>query len=240
MTPEQKKQRIATVVKWAIGLVAAAVISPVIFFAVKGIVGLALALVLGVAFINFAPVVAMKFANWKLKGIKHEAMANPVETMQNVFLEKTEALAAFLQRIEEFATQVSNFSDKLDGFKAQFPAEAPKFQSTLDGMQRLLQVRRQKYGDSKMMLSRFSHEIAKADAIWKMGLAAQAMTRAAGMTEDDFMQRLKTETAIDSVQTQLNRAMAELETSLLEETPVAALEDLTVVSVIPQMKERVS
>lgn len=222
MDIETRKRRIATGVKWGLGLVAAAILGPLAYLAIKGIVGLAVALLLGAAVINFAPVVGMKFANWKLKAIKGEAMRSPIETMQNVFLEKEEALAAFLKRIEDFATEVANFTDKLDSFKAQFPGEAHKFQSTLDGMTRLLEVRRHKYAESQTRLQAFSGEIKKADAIWKMGLAAQAMTRAAGMTEDDFLQRLKTETAIDSVQSQLNRAMAELESSLLEEAPMLA------------------
>jgi len=221
MNIEARKEKIATAVKWGLGLLAALVVSPIIFMVVKGLVGLAVAGVVGLALINFAPVVAMKFANWKLKAIKGEAARNPVETMQNVYQEKEAALAAFLRRIEDFAAEVANFADKLDGFKSEFPADAGKFEATLASMKRLLGVRRQRYTESKAMLASFAGEIRKAEAIWKMGLAAQAMTRAAGMTEDDFMQRLKAETAIDAVQSSLNRAMAELETSLMDEAPDA-------------------
>jgi hypothetical protein len=50
-----------------------------------------------------------------------------------------------------------------------------------------------------------------------MGQAAAAMTSAAGMTEDDFLQKISTETALDSVQKSMNRAFADLEVSLLED-----------------------
>lgn len=234
---ELKKRRLSTGVKWGLGLAAALIISPVIFMIVKGLVGLAIAGVVGLAIINFAPVLSMKFANWKLKGIKAEAARNPVETMQHVYMEKESSLAAFLDGIEEFATEVNNFEDELATFKRQFPNEAPKFDKTFDAMQTLLKRRRQRYSEAKNALYQFSAEINKADAIWKMGLAAQKLTKAAGQTDDDFMQRIKTETAIDSVQSSLNRAMAELETSLLEETPAIGYSSADVIELpVPAKK----
>lgn len=218
MNIEIRKEKIATRTKWALAL-AALVVSPVILMIVKGLIGLAVAGAIGLGIISFAPVVAMKFANWKLKAIKHEAATNPIETMQNVWREKESALRAFYGRVEDFATEVRNFGDKLVGFKAEFPGEAAKFEATLRAMEALLQRRRARLSEARAELQRFDREINKADAIWKMGQAAAAMTKAAGMTEDDFMQRIKTETAIDAVQSNLNRALAQLETSLAEEAP---------------------
>jgi hypothetical protein len=220
-TLDIKKLRLSTGVKWALGLAAALLIAPVIFLVVKGLVGLALAAAVGLAIINFAPVLSMNFANWKLKAVKYAASVSPVETLQNVWNEKDQALKASLATITDFAAQVAGFDDKLDGFRAEFPGESAKFEATLRAMQALLAKRKQRYQESRDKLAEFAGEIRKADAIWKMGLAAQAMTRAAGMTEDDFMQRIKTETAYDSVQESLNRAMAELDASLLEEAPLA-------------------
>lgn len=234
-----RKEKLATYGKWGLGLLAALVISPVIFLIVKGIIGLIVAAVLGLAAVNFAPVLAQKFANWKLKAVKYEATRNPVETLQNVYREKVDALAQFLQRIREFETQVRNFSDKVDGFKIQFPAEAPKYVETLTAMQRLLALRKQRYKESQEVLAQFEGEIRKADAIWKMSLAAQELTKAAGMTDDDFMQKVRAETSFDAVQTSLNRAFAELETSLLEETPALTNNPSPVIDVqAVEIKER--
>lgn len=218
LTVEQRKARLATAAKWGAGLVGAAIVAPVVFLAIQGLVGLIVAGVLGLAIINFAPVLSMKFANWKIKSIKAEATRNPVETMQHVFMEKGAAVAAFAQRVEDFATEVRNFGDKLDGFRAQFPAEAPKFEETHGQMKKLLDLRKRRLKEARDELGRFEGEIRKADAIWKMSLAASSMHRAAGMTEDSIIQRIKTETAVDSVQSSLNRALSQLETSLSEET----------------------
>lgn len=233
-----RKQSLANKVKWGIAAAAALLISPVIFMIVKGLVGLAVAGVIGMAIISFAPVVSMKLANWKLKAIKAEAAANPVETMQNVYREKSQALDAFVQRIEDFATEVGNFGDKLSGFKVEFPGEAPKFQATMTAMQELLKRRRMRLYEARQELEAFAGEIRKADAIWKMGLAAASMHKAAGMTEDDFMQRIKTETAIDSVQSNLNRALAQLETSLAEDMPALEHNPSPVIDVMARRVDR--
>lgn len=214
-----RKQKLASKVKIGLAALAALLVSPVIFLIIKGLVGLAIAAVVGLGIISFAPVVAMKFANWKLKAIKAEAAANPVETMQNVYSEKEQAVNGYAQRIEDFATEVMNFESKLAGFRTEFPAEAPRFDATHRAMLKLLELRRARLVEARGELKRFAGEIRKADAIWKMGQAAQSMTKAAGMTEDDFMQRIKTETAIESVQANLNRAFAQLESALAEETP---------------------
>jgi hypothetical protein len=122
-----KKERIALIGRWALALIAAAIISPVVFFAIKGLVGIIISLVLGLTIVNFSPWLSMKFANWKLKAIKSEAARNPVETLQNVYGQKQEQRKQFKQQITNFRTKVSGFSDKVEGFKAQFPQDAQKF-----------------------------------------------------------------------------------------------------------------
>lgn len=215
-----KGSKTATGLKWGLGLTAAVVISPVIFMAVSGLVGLAVAGLVGLTIINAAPYVSMKLANWKLKGIKHEASVNPVETLQNAYSEQSEALDRFRSSISEFRMEVSNFSSQIEVFASQFPQDAEKFKAQLATMHRLLKMREERYLEAATELRKFSAEIKRAEAIWKMGQAAQRLNKAAGFSEDDFMARIKTETALDSVQSSMNRAFADLETSLLDESPV--------------------
>lgn len=214
------KEAKTTALKWGLGVAAAIAVAPFIFLAVKGLVGLGIALVVGLVLINGAPVLSMKLANWKLKGIKHEATVNPVETLQHAYRERGEALQRFKQSITDFRTEVANFESQVEGFAAQFPADAPKFAGQALQMNRLLDLRENRYRAARDELAQFQSEIDRADAIWKMSQAAQRLNKAAGLSNDDFMARIKTETAIDSVQSSLNRAFAELETSLLDEAPL--------------------
>lgn len=214
-----KGSKLATGLKWGLGLGAAVLVAPVVFLAVKGIVGLAAAAVVGLVLINGAPVLAMTLANWKLKGIKYAATSNPVETLQNAYREQDAALDRFRQSITDFRAEVANFSTQVDGFAAQFPQDASKFSAQLEAMNRLLKVRESRYQTARGELQKFAGEIKRAEAIWKMGQAAQRLNKAAGFSDDDFLARIKTETALDSVQSSMNKAFAELETSLMDETP---------------------
>lgn len=238
MASDVTKQRIATGLKWGVGFVAAVLVSPFVFMAVQGIVGLAVAIGLGVVIINMAPWFSMKVTNLKLKAIKMEAMTNPIETMQAVYLEQQKGQVEFLKTIESFAGKILNFTDRMITFKSKYPEESAKFQATLTAMNDLLAHKRKKYREAAAELASFAQEITKGNAIWEMSIAAQEMTDAAGMTEKDFMQKLKVETSIYAVQDRLNRAMAALETAVLQELPTnhaemantLAIEDKSLVS----------
>lgn len=214
----KKRQQYATFVKWGLVLLAIA-LAPFIMWAVKNLAIAAAAGAVGLAIVNFAPAVAMKFANWKLKAIKAEATKNPIETLQNVFRARTADKNAFRERITAFRSEVSGFADKVDLFKTQFPKDAERYVRQLEGMRNLLKRREQKYLQVKAELEQFELEIQRADAIWKMSLAAQAMNEAAGMESEDVYAKIKTETAIESVQQSLNLAFSEMETDLLESQP---------------------
>lgn len=215
---DQRKTRLASIAKWGVGFAGAILIAPFVFLAVQGIVGLVAATFLGLAIVHGAPVMSMKFANWKLKAVKAEAARNPVETMQVVLQEKRVAVGIFGKRVEDYATEVKNFESRLAGFKRDFPGESPKFEETLSTMKRGLEHQNRQLGNAHSELNRYSDEIRKVGAIWQMSQAANKLHRAAGMTEDSFMQKIKTETAIDAVESDLNRALAQLETSLAQDT----------------------
>lgn len=216
LTIEQRRERIK---KWGtIGLIAAAglIVSPIIFMAIQGLIGLAIAAVVGLTIVTFAPVVAMKFANWKLRSIKAEAMKNPIETLQNIYNEKRGALTTFKQNIESFTAQVGKYESELDQFKAKFPAKADVFEEQLTKMKQLLRVRVESYKNAKAELQLFDKKIEEADAMWKMSQSALALNKAAGMDIGDEFEKIKVETSLDSVELSMNNAFAQLETALMD------------------------
>jgi hypothetical protein len=159
----------------------------------------------------------MRFANWKLKAIKAEAARNPVETLQGVYAERMAKKREFKQQITNFRSKVDGFADKVAGFREQFPKDAPKFEQQLGTMHALLSRRELKYKAVKAELEKFDLVIQRADALWKMGLAAAEMNAAAGAFDgDQMMQRIKTETALESVTDSVNLAFSELESDLME------------------------
>jgi hypothetical protein len=213
----EKRKRLT---KWAqFGLLfVALVVAPIVYTVIKGLIGLAIAGVIGLAIVTFAPALSMKFANWKLKAIKAEASKNPVETLQNVYNERIRQKQVIKEKIGAFRTKVMGFADKVEGFKERFPADAEKFEQQLEKMRKLLSRREQKYIKIGKDLEMFAGVIERADAIWQMGLAAAEMNEAAGEFDgEQVYERIKVETALDSVQETMNMAFSEMESDLLED-----------------------
>lgn len=213
-----RKLRLSTGLKWALGLVGAVVISPVVFLAVKGLVGLALAAVVGVTIIQFAPVVSLKLANWKLRALTAEVEANPIETMQNLYIEKSKELAAADQNIIDFETEIGNFDDEVRGFKKEYPDEAPRYQQISDAMHTGLTEMKSEQEFARDRLEDFQARIRKAQAIYKMSLAASRVTAFSKSAEARVFQDIKEQIAFDSVRTELNRSFASLSNALSKRT----------------------
>lgn len=212
-----KRNRIQNIAKLGGVGVVGFFVAPFIFIAIKGVIGLAVAFAVSGTIIQFVPYVARLIANWRLKAIKYEASKNPIETLQNDYAAKRQALMEFKQSIINFAGECNTFSDKLDGFKRQYPDQVPKFQTQYDNMRALLETRKVKYNAAKTKLEQYDQEIQKANAIWDMAQAAAKMSRASGDDTEDFLQKISRETALDSIQQSMGQAFGELEISLEDE-----------------------
>lgn len=224
---ETRRKRWEFVTKTILLLILGCVVAPFIFMAIKGMLGIVLGFSIAAGLNFFSPLIAMKVANWRIKMIKAEAAKNPIETLQLDYADKMGQLMKFKESIEKFGAACMTFKDKLDGFKTKFPDDADKFDDQLDKMQQLLALRKGKYKDATQSLKQYDNEIDRARAIWDMGQEAAKMNAAAGMTEEDFLSKIKVETALDSVTTSMNTAFSELETSLEAEKDEKGMLKLT-------------
>lgn len=221
LTTEQRKARIAAWAKWGMGLAGAVLIAPFVYLAVKGLVGLALASVLGLAIVHGAPVLSMKFANWKLKGLKQEARQNPIETRQNIAMQARARITDAEQELTNFATEVRNFADQVKTLRSSQPDDAADFDEQLRGLQRLLELKRQRLAEAKRNADDFEAATARAANKWKVAQAAIRMQKLSGSVADDEMNKLLAAESLDSVQSSMNRALAELDLALAMEAPPA-------------------
>lgn len=205
-----------------VGLIAlvALVVSPIIFMVIQGIVGLAVASVLGLVVVNLAPVVSMKVANWKVKGIVAEAKENPIETMVNLLSAKKKAYSEFRVSVENAVTAREDFAIKCRNFSKQYPERAEEFTKQLDNMTKLVEQKKRALSEAKEMLEAGDLKLKEMRAYWDMSMAAQAANKATGMDTGDMYDQLKADTAVDAVFESMNRAFAQLEVaSMLESLP---------------------
>ncbi len=214
MSPEQKRDRLSTIVKWIIAILATALISPIIFLSIKGMVGLAIAFVVGQVVIQLAPVASLKLANWKMKLLIAEVKANPIETMKNLWVEKDAELKAADERIVDFETEVGAFADHVTDFSQQYPEESEQYKLLLEKMRSSLEGMKTEQSNARGELKAFKEKITRAEAIYSMSLAAQNVVKLSGSAEAAVFAEIKEKVAFDSVRNQLNRAFANLNLAL--------------------------
>lgn len=214
---ELKRKKFSRIVSIAIGAIAIAILAPAIMLLVKGIIGIAIAGTVALLIVNGAPVISMKLANWKVKAIVAEAKENPIETMVNIQQDRANKLVEAKKSIGDLQAAVMNFSDKVVGFKKQWPNEAAAFDMAVSNANRVLAKWKNDYSIAKAALEQYGLEIEKCKAINEMALEMAKLNKMAQVDSDQLMEKLKSDTAIDEVSKRMNSAMAQLETSLLEE-----------------------
>jgi hypothetical protein len=200
--------------KWlTIGLIALAglIVSPIIFLAIKGLIGLAIAAVTGLAIVTFTPWISMKFANWKVKAIAHEAAQNPIETLTNLLMAKRQAWNEFKENVETAVAARATFKTKTEEFARRYPSRAPEFQAQLQNMTDLVERKKSALMEAKKSIELGEHKLEEMKAYWEMSQIAQAANAAAGMDTGDLYEKLKADTACDAVFESVNKAFAELE-----------------------------
>lgn len=210
----------ANLVKWGVGIGAVILFGFIGAFLVQGLVSGIFLLLLILGITEFGPVLGMKFKNAKIAAIKAEARKTPVETLQVQYQEKEQRLNVTKEKIFKFATKVKNYEMQVKDFVVRFPSDAMMFQDTLAAMQALLDRRRTKWQESRKNLEDFGSVIVKADAFWQMALATAEIKEAAGQMEDNFIERLKKETALSSVQEALASSLADLDQMMMEEIDI--------------------
>lgn len=229
---DPRKMKIATGLKWALGLLGALIIAPVIFLIVKGLVGLALAAIVGLAVVNFMPVLSMKMANWKWKLIVAEAQKNPIETMYEELADDRNARAESDQEITAYETEINNIESNMTSLTTDLQPE------DIETFRREIAAMREDLALMQIDLTQFDAEILKKDvevrrskAIWQMNMVIDSAnkrynTRLAEAT----MKKIKTQTAIDAVsrssaaaRAQLNQRIRNRKAGTMPTATVAAL-----------------
>lgn len=245
MTDAEKKAQFAKFAKYGVIGLFCAIIAPVAWMAVTGIAGMMVAVGMIAVGSAIAPVASLKLANMKYRALDAErvshvekvseaAATNPIETLINQSMEKRQASDQFRNAITMFRTEVKNFTDQIAGFAKEYPDDVARFQTQLDAMNTLLKFREDRYKQLQKELDNFDAAIKRAQAMWKMSQAAQKMNKLAGMELGDPFEKIKADSAINSVMTSMNKAFAEMETALLDNKEVQKAQTQSLIENNPQ------
>lgn len=214
MDDQRKRQVIEKVVKWGVGLLGAAVISPIVFLAVKGLVGLLVAFAVGFVAINFAPVFATVVSNLAMKAFVAAIGANPIETMQNLYVEKVGELNQAAKNIRDFETELLNFHDQVTDVRNQYPDDVQTYTNIEDKMTVALSEMKTEQSAAVDELNTFQAKIKKAKSLFNLAKSANAMLEKSQSAQAEVYAQIKEQVAFDTVRTDLNRAFANLNSAV--------------------------
>lgn len=124
--------------------------------------------VIGMAVVNYLPVLAMKFANWKLKGLKAEARANPIETAQNQLLQWSRNLDDYKDETAERIAQYNALREETLEIAKTDPEGAATFQSRLDSFEQEIKDREENIRTMVNQLDEATAKVQKAAKLWKL------------------------------------------------------------------------
>jgi translation initiation factor 2B subunit (eIF-2B alpha/beta/delta family) len=193
-------------------------VAPYIWVAIGGLIGLIAAVgVFGITWMT-KDWLYMKAGNLRLSLIKAEAAENPVETLQSEHLKQSEQLEERRKGLESMNGACRTLDQAIDSLERDFPdsPELPQMRADQGELLALLESRKQDWQDSFISLGQFGNEIKRVGKLWEVSLAAAKARQQSGLSQDEWMSKLKTQTSIDSIRTHLNTQLSALSTERMQ------------------------
>lgn len=220
---DARQAYIKTLTKYGVIGLAAAATAPIAIWMVNGIIAWSACALAFLVVANFAPAVGDWFANKRIQAIKAVAEANPIETMQNLFVEKQRELQDADTKIVAFETEIGNFDTQAADFRRQYPDEAPQYIEMSSKMHDALAGMKAQQTEARNELDSFRMKIVKAQAIYRMSLAASRVTKLSQSAQSEVYGQIKEQVAFDAVRTSLNQAFANLNLAVERRRDAAAI-----------------
>lgn len=214
---ESKRRWLARLGLGTVSVVVFGLLAPFLFMAVGGLVAAIVFLVIVGAAMALAPAMSMKFANWRIKAIQAEARRNPIQTMTAVLIRRQQDLGKQNAKIDKYEAAVQLFESKVKSLKRQFPDDQKGFEEQLEGMRKLLALRRERARDAKAQLAVFEAEIDKQKARYEVAMAALQVERQSKNIDDqEVFDKIKINESFDAVELAVGESFAQLSSALDE------------------------
>lgn len=212
--PETKRKAYENLAKFLFLAVAAAATASIAWYAVVGLIGWIIAGFIYAAVWSFSPAVGQWFANKRIQALVAVVEANPIETMQTLYLDKCDEFTKQQAAVTEFETQYRNVFDMVEGLQKTDPTEAAEFADELKQMKYGLDSLRTEQKAAQKELGTAKETIEKMERLWKVANAMNKALAASAIAQDKKFNEIKKAVAFDTVRTNLNRAFANLNTSI--------------------------
>jgi hypothetical protein len=225
---ELKRKRIETFGK-VLGLgIAGFLFAPIAYATITGVLSLIVVGVIALAVVNVGvPWFAVSLANWRLKALKSAAAANPIETLENRYQDRQNALVGIRENIKKSYAVLQELYAQIQEHAEKYPNRPSQYLEKYNKLKALVELRGKKYKQAQTNLATFGELIEEKRSDWKIAQTMAAASELANVGED-FTSKLLQDTALNTIQDGLNMAFSELETSLLDEQPADGTTVITV------------
>jgi hypothetical protein len=220
---ELKRKRIETFGK-VLGLgIAGFLFAPIAYATITGVISLLVVGVIALAVVNVGvPWFAVSLANWRLKALKSAAAANPIETLENRYQDRQNALVGIRENIKKSYSVLQELYAQIQEHAEKYPNRPSQYLEKYNKLKALVELRGKKYKQAQVNLAAFGELIEEKRSDWKIAQTMAAASELANVGED-FTSKLLQDTALNTIQDGLNMAFSELETSLLDEQPTGTV-----------------
>ncbi|MBK6594641.1 MAG: hypothetical protein IPG23_19140 [Burkholderiales bacterium] len=208
--------RALTLMAGAVGL---AMLSPIVWMAATGGVGLVVlgcVLVAGFAAVQALPLLGQKLENGLLAARKSEARRNPIEQLQNEVLRRADRLKAFRGALVKVGGQIESIEQMLDESRNRDSSHVSVAQeSALARLQEFHSINLGKLREAHNALKEFQDTVKRKESDWRIALAiGDASEMMDPNATGNLMQDLLTDTALRTVQDRFNCVFAELDVQM--------------------------
>jgi hypothetical protein len=206
-----QESKLFTVAKWGLGLGIAWAISPFILGALKGILGLAACVVVGVALVEAWPLFQFVLRNSIIAGWKFVAREAPITSMQNVVMDKRRELELTRQETTSIDADTRALDRKYHEALDRYP-DAPETQALGEQVEMFKStVKERREGESRLEtdLKRADEVIERMNFMWDASKMANRLSKRARMSKKQF-QELVMKTSADAVMKAVDTSAAQL------------------------------
>lgn len=208
---EQRRKRMGLRLQWGLSLLAAAALSPLVYFMLKGLLGLAAAVALGLVMINVAQPLSMRLANWRMNWTRQEVQAHPIDVLEAEEMQRREALAAAYDALAEAKAAHASYADDVVLHARAYPADAEALLRQGEQSRSLVLQLEAGLSQVETDLEAFRLQVARARSSWNLSLSQQRLAKAAGQVQGNAFDRWKTDTALEATRTAMHRSFAHLD-----------------------------
>lgn len=234
---ELKRVKIEKLVGIPLLLIAGFVVAPFIFVAIKGLIGLAFAVLAILAGNYAAPAVARAAANLRIKAIQKVAALDPIGTLDSIYVERKEGLLKHRESIRRQMAIKTQISRQIGEYEERFKKPSPR-RKQFETLSQLIAIGSAKYEKACVEMEKFELFLEEQRADWEVQkslLEASQLARAG----QGFYDQVAQSEALRTIQMGLDTAFAEVDASVMDARIEQVISGkITDVSVAPEVVEQ--